>query len=60
MPHNAAMRFLTILLLAGAAFAQSETACKPCIQAHEEFLASDALRGRGSATDDEQDRKSVV
>jgi aminopeptidase YwaD len=27
--------------------------CVACIRAHEEFLASDALRGRGSATPDE-------
>jgi len=27
--------------------------CKVCIRAHEEFLASDALRGRGSGTQDE-------
>jgi aminopeptidase YwaD len=27
--------------------------CDRCIRAHEEFLASDALRGRGSATHDE-------
>ncbi|MGH9481042.1 MAG: M20/M25/M40 family metallo-hydrolase [Terriglobales bacterium] len=28
-------------------------ACRPCIQAHENFLASDALLGRGSGTRDE-------
>jgi aminopeptidase YwaD len=27
--------------------------CKPCVRAHMEFLASDALRGRGSGTADE-------
>jgi hypothetical protein len=27
--------------------------CADCIRAHEEFLASDAMRGRGSATHDE-------
>ena len=27
--------------------------CAACVRAHEEFLASDALRGRGSATPDE-------
>src|SRR5271170_5269416 len=27
--------------------------CDRCIHAHEEFLASDALQGRGSATHDE-------
>ena len=48
------MRLLTLVLLAGSAAAQTTVPCKPCIQAHEEFLASDALRGRGSATDDEQ------
>jgi len=49
------MRLLSILLLlAASALAQTRAACKPCIQAHEEFLASDALAGRGSATDDEQ------
>ncbi|HEV2021675.1 MAG TPA: M20/M25/M40 family metallo-hydrolase [Terriglobales bacterium] len=45
---------LALLLVAAPAMAQSRAVCKPCIQAHEEFLASDALRGRGSATDDEQ------
>jgi aminopeptidase YwaD len=29
------------------------TVCDRCIRAHEEFLASDALQGRGSATHDE-------
>ena len=49
------MRLLSIvLLLAASALAQTRAVCKPCIQAHEEFLASDALGGRGSATDDEQ------
>src|ERR1700730_13787568 len=27
--------------------------CSPCIRAHEEFLASDALQGRGSGPHDE-------
>ena len=49
------MRRLSILLLLSAtAMAQSRAVCKPCIQAHEEFLAADALHGRGSATGDEQ------
>lgn len=57
------MRRLSIVLfLSAAAWTQTPTqtptqtndVCKPCIQAHEEFLASDALGGRGSATDDEQ------
>ena len=30
-----------------------QAACRPCIQAHEDFLASDALKGRGSGTRDE-------
>lgn len=33
--------------------AASSSACGPCIRAEEGFLASDALRGRGSGTDDE-------
>lgn len=49
---------LPALLFAASARPQSPTqtngVCRPCIQAHEEYLASDALRGRGSATDDEQ------
>src|SRR4029077_1750184 len=28
--------------------------CERCIRAHEEFLASDAMQGRGSGTHDEQ------
>jgi hypothetical protein len=32
---------------------KSTTICAACIRAHEEFLASDALQGRGSATHDE-------
>jgi len=31
----------------------SERACSACIRAHEEFLAADALNGRGSGTRDE-------
>src|ERR1035441_8189345 len=27
--------------------------CAACVRAHEEFLASDAMQGRGSATHDE-------
>ena len=40
---------------AGPAAARSanDGACAACIRAHMEFLASDALRGRGSATPDE-------
>ncbi|HEY7837663.1 MAG TPA: M20/M25/M40 family metallo-hydrolase [Terriglobales bacterium] len=32
------------------ATANSASACRACIQAHEDFLASDALQGRGSGT----------
>src|SRR5271169_362715 len=39
--------------LPGAAQAHRSTVCDPCIRAHEEFLASDALQGRGSGTHDE-------
>jgi peptidase M28-like protein len=54
------IRFFLILIFVGlssAAHGQQQTepveACVPCIHAHMEFLASDALRGRGSATHDE-------
>src|SRR6185437_15821304 len=30
-----------------------DAACKSCIEAHENFLASDAMHGRGSGTSDE-------
>ena len=49
----------SVLLLASISLhgadttATAERACGPCIRAHEEFLASDALSGRGSATHDE-------
>ena len=36
-----------------AARAEKPAICRDCIRAHMEFLASDALRGRGSATPDE-------
>ena len=48
-----------LLLIASVASAQtggtssSTTVCAACIQAHEEFLASDAMQGRGSGTHDE-------
>ena len=43
-----------VLLLSTAAFSQTSTAvCKACIRAHEHFLASDTLQGRGSATANE-------
>ena len=53
-----------VLLIASSLLAQSGAAakppadtnhgaCEPCIRAHMEFLASDALHGRGSATADE-------
>ena len=47
---------LVLLFALASAFAQSSapsTACGPCIRGEEEFLASDALRGRGSGTEDE-------
>src|SRR5438270_13001561 len=31
----------------------ADTACARCIEAHEDYLASDALGGRGSGTHDE-------
>src|SRR5881398_2414841 len=46
---------VSLFVLITAAFGQAaEHACKPCIAAHEHFLASDSMRGRGSATLDEQ------
>lgn len=52
--------FLAAMLLAAGACAMAQApatnpdaACRPCIEAHEQFLASDALRGRGSGTRDE-------
>lgn len=55
------MRRLTSLLCLGIALTAggqaapevSAKVCGNCIRAHEEFLASDALNGRGSATHDE-------
>jgi len=38
---------------AASATTNADAACRPCIQAHEEFLASDAMQGRGSGTRDE-------
>ena len=45
-----------VMLVSGAAFAQqSAWTVKPeWVRAHESFLASDAMRGRGSATHDEE------
>jgi aminopeptidase YwaD len=61
--------FVVFAFLPSMAFAQAATAsqkpqpagnvgvavrvCERCIRAHEEFLASDALQGRGSGTHDE-------
>src|SRR4051812_20240841 len=46
--------FFLLLLLSPGAFGQAASlVCKRCIQAHEHFLASDTLRGRGSATPNE-------
>src|SRR5437868_1094713 len=51
------MQFLAIVLLMTlSVVAQAPSpvkACAACIRAHEEFLASDALNGRGSGTRDE-------
>jgi hypothetical protein len=45
---------LVLLLLDAVGFSQTKIGvCKPCIAAHEHFLASDALQGRGSATANE-------
>ena len=45
---------LLLVILSAIAFAADDSSvCAPCIRAHEHFLASDALRGRGSATSDE-------
>src|SRR5437016_4259822 len=53
-------RLLLIPLLIGCSLCAhgqvrigSDRVCVPCIRAHMEFLASDAMRGRGSATHDE-------
>ncbi|MGH9393558.1 MAG: M20/M25/M40 family metallo-hydrolase [Terriglobales bacterium] len=49
----------TVLAAAALGLAQApaavnpEAACKACIEAHENFLASDAMQGRGSGTRDE-------
>jgi aminopeptidase YwaD len=53
------MRFVTILVLsmmaAGSVAQQASWTVKPeWVRAHEEFLASDAMQGRGSATHDEE------
>jgi aminopeptidase YwaD len=56
---TADIHFWVVAILIGllsAAGGQQPTegrVCVPCIHAHMEFLASDALRGRGSATHDE-------
>jgi aminopeptidase YwaD len=49
---------IVLFAISSRALAQSAasvpgSACGPCIRAEEEFLASDALRGRGSGTEDE-------
>ena len=45
---------LVLLLLSAVGLSQTKTqVCKRCIAAHEHFLASDALQGRGSATANE-------
>ncbi|MFL6300490.1 MAG: M20/M25/M40 family metallo-hydrolase [Terriglobales bacterium] len=45
---------LLILVTTTAALCEDQNdVCKPCIRAHEHFLASDAMQGRGSATANE-------
>jgi aminopeptidase YwaD len=46
-------RLCALLFFAALLTAQDHRTCSPCLQGHIEFLASDALRGRGSATRDE-------
>src|SRR5438045_4382882 len=57
---NLAVRLFLIPVLIGCSLCVhgqvrigSDRVCAPCIRAHMEFLASDAMRGRGSATHDE-------
>src|SRR6516165_5485894 len=53
------IRFRILLVCCLSALLQSQGArpsqesCEACIRAHEEFLASDVLGGRGSGTRDE-------
>src|SRR5437879_13631675 len=56
---NLAVRLFLIPVLIGCSLCVhgqvrigSDRVCAPCIRAHMEFLASDAMRGRGSATHD--------
>src|SRR5437763_14846061 len=58
--NNLAVRLFLIPVLIGCSLCVhgqvrigSDRVCVPCIRAHMEFLASDAMRGRGSATHDE-------
>src|SRR5437773_4744357 len=59
MKNLAARIFLIPVLIGCSACVQrqvrigSDRVCVPCIRAHMEFLASDAMRGRGSATHEE-------
>ena len=43
----------SVLTVAGQAAPAKETVCKSCMQKDIDYLASDELRGRGSATEDE-------
>src|SRR5438552_15904321 len=51
------MRSLPAFLLAALSLSGQASSpvrvCAPCVHAHEEFLAADALNGRGSGTRDE-------
>ncbi|MDP9159370.1 MAG: M28 family peptidase [Acidobacteriota bacterium] len=48
-----AFTLLATSLLAQDVASKPVNVCAACIRAHEEFLASDAMQGRGSATHDE-------
>src|SRR5438309_9799267 len=57
---NLAVRLFLIPVLIGCSLCVhgqvrigSDRVCAPCIRAHMEFLAYDAMRGRGSATHDD-------
>jgi len=49
----AAAWMISVVAMAQAPAANPNAACRACIEAHEQFLSSDALQGRGSGTRDE-------
>jgi aminopeptidase YwaD len=53
MMKTTVLLFLFSVSLAAQAPKPANQACGACIRADEEFLANDALRGRGSGTEDE-------